>query len=419
MSYSAIVARVRTRPHPNADRLQIGAVNGVQVIVGIDTQDGELGVYFPSDGQLSEVFATANNLVRAKNEDGTYSGGMFDTNRRVRAMNLRGVKSDGFWCPLSYFDFISGAGSVITQEGNTFTEINGIPICNKYVTPQTARAIANRKASSLPKSDTFKFPEHIDTDQYAYVKGFIKPGVIYITEKVHGTSGRYGHVKCTRKATTWREKIVAFFQRMLGFDDTIHDTKYVIGTRRTILQDNASGFYGDESFRRNAVKDITLREGEILYFELVGFTTTGAPIMANHDTTKLPKEYVKRYGPVMRYTYGCNEGECKLFVYRITHHGTELSWNQVVQRCNELGINHVPVLETFIYNGIIEDLDFIVENCTNAESMIDNRHISEGIVLRIESEHGTQFVKNKSWPFKLMEGILKDVPDYVDMEEVS
>lgn len=419
MSYSAIVARVNVRPHPNADRLQIGTVNGIQVIVGIDTQDGELGVYFPFDGQLSEVFATANNLVRVKNEDGTYSGGMFDANRRVRAMNLRGVKSDGFWCPLSYFDFISGVGSVITQEGNTFTEINGIPICNKYVTPQTARAIANRVANTTRKVEEFKFPEHVDTDQYAYVKNTINPGIVYITEKVHGTSGRYGHVEYTRKANTWREKIVAFFQRVLGFDNTIHGTRYVIGTRRTIIQDNASGFYGDESFRRNAVKGITLRDNEILYFELVGFTTTGAPIMANHDTTKLPKEYVKRYGPVMRYTYGCNEGECKLFVYRITQNSVELSWNQVVQRCNELGLKHVPVLETLIYDGNIENLDATVENYTNAESTIDSRHISEGIVLRIESEHGTQFVKNKSWPFKLMEGILKDVPDFIDLEEIS
>ena len=135
MSYSAIVARVNVRPHPNADRLQIGNVNGIQVIVGIDTQDGELGVYFPSDGQLSEEFAAANDLIRRKNEDGTYSGGMFDVNRRVRAMNLRGIKSDGFWCPLDYFNFSAVSASML-KEGDSFTEINGIPICNKYVTPR-------------------------------------------------------------------------------------------------------------------------------------------------------------------------------------------------------------------------------------------------------------------------------------------
>ena len=33
MSYSAIVARVTTSPHPNADRIQLGHVLGQQVIV--------------------------------------------------------------------------------------------------------------------------------------------------------------------------------------------------------------------------------------------------------------------------------------------------------------------------------------------------------------------------------------------------
>jgi hypothetical protein len=38
MSYEAIVARIHTRPHPNADRLQLGTVCGHQVVVGLDTR---------------------------------------------------------------------------------------------------------------------------------------------------------------------------------------------------------------------------------------------------------------------------------------------------------------------------------------------------------------------------------------------
>ena len=52
MTYSAIVAHINTRPFPNADRLLLGTCLGNQVVVGLDTQDGELGVFFNADGQL-------------------------------------------------------------------------------------------------------------------------------------------------------------------------------------------------------------------------------------------------------------------------------------------------------------------------------------------------------------------------------
>ena len=54
--YKAKVVKLSVKPHPNADRLQLGFVQGIQVIVGLDVQEGEAGAYFPCDGQLSEEF---------------------------------------------------------------------------------------------------------------------------------------------------------------------------------------------------------------------------------------------------------------------------------------------------------------------------------------------------------------------------
>jgi hypothetical protein len=59
MSYTAVVTAVQTRPHPGADRLQLGTVAGSQVVVGLETVDGSLGVFFPTDGHL---MCEANNL---------------------------------------------------------------------------------------------------------------------------------------------------------------------------------------------------------------------------------------------------------------------------------------------------------------------------------------------------------------------
>lgn len=434
MGYSAIVARVYVRPHPNADRLQIGDVLGNQVIVGKDTLDGELGIYFPADGQLSVEFATANDLVRRKNEDGTYSGGMFDNNRRVRAMNLRGVKSDGFWCPMSYLDNVvnnqaakysspHGDSFLIVpslNEGDTLTSYVGVTICGKYETPATIRAKAQKQATSAKKLENF--PEHVDSEQFRYAKNEIPSGaLITITEKLHGTSGRYGHVRVARELS-WLEKIAKLFG--VKVQDTEH--KYVIGTRRTVLKDNDTGtsFYGDESFRRNAVHGITLDEGEIIYFELVGYTTTGNLIMAEQDTAKLGKEFVKQYGPRMQYTYGCVLNECKLFVYRITKHGVEYSWSQVQKRCKELGLTTVPTLSVDVYKPIGGlDMQTLLEETVNdlmiGASTLDPTHIREGVVVRVDSEHGTRFLKSKSTDFGILEGYLKEKPDYIDTEEIA
>ena len=61
------------RPHTNADRLQIATFFGNDTCVGLDVVKGEIGIYFPSDLQLSEEFCVANHLCRKK-PDGTPTG---------------------------------------------------------------------------------------------------------------------------------------------------------------------------------------------------------------------------------------------------------------------------------------------------------------------------------------------------------
>ena len=86
------------RQHTNADRLQILRVFEEDVIVGLDTHIGDIGVYFPCDLQLSEKFCEINNLVRKKDENGNNIGGYMDPDKRnVKAIKLRGEKSNGLY----------------------------------------------------------------------------------------------------------------------------------------------------------------------------------------------------------------------------------------------------------------------------------------------------------------------------------
>lgn len=428
--YEAIVCRLENvRKHPNADRIKLADANGFQVVVGLDSQDGDLGVFFPSDGQLSEEMCKANDLV-GYTDPITHErrGGYFPKSRRVRSQNFRGEKSEGYWTPVSAFDFV---GKINLNEGDKFTELNGIPICNKYYTPATLRQMAS--ASTKPRKDNKCFAKHVDTVQIKYVDSIPEGSILYFTEKLHGTSGRVGRV--IEDVPVKRNVLDRILRR------TRTEKKYVtlIGTRNTVLGESATGFYGNEQFRRDSVESFKdkLHKGEVVYYELVGYTTTGSLIMGAQDTSSLKdKTIVKRFGPKMIYKYGQPEGTCGLYVYRITRtdedgNAIDLSWPQVKKRAGELGIKTVPELDDipWVFGEILSadwtetvDMDLVNDYLSNkmeGSSKLDDTHIREGVVMRIENEYGTTFVKSKSFTFGLLEGYLKDSDDYVDLEEAS
>jgi len=52
-------------------------------------------------------------------------------------------------------------------------------------------------------------------------------------------------------------------------------------------------------------------------------------------------------------------------------------------------------------------------------STLDDTHIREGVVVRVEKANGTiKAYKHKSNEFKILEGIMKTSDDYVDAEEI-
>lgn len=442
MSYTAIVCKLyNVRKHPNADRLQLAEANGYTVIVGLDNYEGQLGIYFPCDGQLSEQYASANNLVGyTDTQTGQHAGGFFAKDRRVRALRLRGERSDGYWTTSDTFDFVGYSEFHTLKEGDQFNELNHIPICNKYFTPATLRGMKN-SAQKKNHTNTY-FSKHVETGQFLREDRNIPDGsIIYITEKLHGTSGRFGHVLDEKEKMPWDRKLVNKLLKVLRIKkqlapDTWEDWDYLLGTRNIIMDKYlGQNYYGDEGFRRTSVKDLEGRlfKGEVIYYELVGWTNTGAPIMPPADISVLKdKELQKKYPKQMFYSYGCSSPissdmrpRYDLYVYRITRvtddgHVTELSWPQVKARCEQLGIKHVPQLDGPVIYDRNTMWPKVVEEYSQESSTIDSRHIREGVVLRIETPKGeTYFLKHKSFTFKVLEGMIKEKDDYVDMEEIA
>lgn len=395
MSYSGVVCSITTTKHPNADRLQLGSCLGHTVVVGLDTCTGDIGVYFPPDGQLSEEYCTANGLMKAQ-------GGYMEANRRVRAMKLRGVNSDGLWMPL---DSLALAG--YDAPPSLGIEI-GEPICCRYETPATIRArqqVKQNKGCWIPE---YLFPKHHATlrldkcDERTLSAPCTR---VYVTEKLHGTSHRLGHIKIPHTPSRW-ELFRAFLR---GIPAPIHTMVEVQGTRNTVLDAKDRGW-------RWRYMSYLLAEDELVYGEIVGYEEDSTLVMKTADVAKVP-ELMDQFGPGMKFRYGCKPGENRFYIYRIVQHGLELTWEQMVRRCAQLGLELVPLLD------VVEtkSLEWLMEHCESwAElaSRLDASHMMEGVVVRIESFEGIQVYKHKSFNFKQLEGHTKSDDTYVDMEEI-
>ena len=435
------------KPHSNADRLQIAVIFGASVIVGLDVKAGDLGIYFPIDLQLSEEYCTQNNLVRKKDENGNNIGGYLDPDKRnIRAMKLRGEQSEGLFMPLESLKY---TGATKFEVGNKIDVVNGHEICRKYIPKiqvRQGRAIEGNRTRKHHVPIAPLFAEHADTEQLAYNMEAFKPGdQIEITLKMHGTSGRTGYLPKFQgyKRTFW-DKI---FRRE---GTPIYDWGYVTGTRRCVINDfnDGGGFYGDNAFREPHARffEGKLHKGETVYYEIVGFTNTGAPIMGQVANSKISgKEFTKQYGKITTFSYGCDpkgtdtEPQSAMYVYRMTMVNedgdvVEYSPAQIKERCEQMGIHTVMEFETFVIPQEMRKLDDngdvvnmtageyvlrMVEKYFDGPDPIGKTHVREGVVARILNRSNFAVYKHKNFSFKVLEGIAKDEATAPDMEEAQ
>ena len=462
MAYKAYVVKVENlRPHTNADRLQIATFFGNDTVVGLDVVRGEIGIYFPTDGQLSEEFCQVHDLVRRKDENGNPAGGYLDPDKRnVKAVKLRGEKSDGLFMPISCLVY-TGVNLDDINIGDTIDVVNGHEICKKYIprsnhrTGHYTEGNRTRKAKKINVAPLFV--EHADTEQLAYNLGAFKSGdEIEITLKMHGTSQRTAHLPVFQKYKR------SFFDWICGRPGTpIYDWGYVTGTRRTVLENYEGGYYGSNEFREQHSKffEGKLWKGEEVYYEVVGFTHTGAPIMAECANKKLnDKDFIKQYGETTVFSYGCSptgEGEVKeywddektmpcvvsivpqsdIYVYRMTlttEDGdiVEYTPDFMRYRCEQMGVKTVPVM----WKGTIpqnpgsktdptiepgEWIKNVAERFYDGPDPVGKTHVREGVVVRILNRPKFAAYKHKNFAFKCLEGIVKAEAEAPDMEEAQ
>ena len=442
-----ITVLTNVRKHPNADRLLLADVFGNTVCVSLDYYEGQVGVYFPTDGQLSAEFAEKNNLVRKKDGAGNNIGGYMDPDKRnVTAIRLRGEKSDGLFLPLSALNYCyaHGDASIELRVGDVIDGcVNGHEICQKYI-PRTTKS--TRMSGGGNKTRKHKVPtaplfaEHADTEQLAYNLSAFKPGdEIEITLKMHGTSQRTGYLPVLKG---YKRTLLDRILRREG--KPIYDWGYVSGTRRVVLENYEGGFYGDNQFREQHSKvfEGKLNKGETVYYEVVGFTTSGAPIMASANNAKLrDKEFIKQYGAETIFSYGCSPKEqttfhhgedgmfpitksvvpqSDIYVYRMTMTNedgfvVEYTPDFMRYRCEQMGVKCVPVFwrgfldEPYDWTGdewnAGEMAKYFAEEFYDGPDPIGKTHVREGVVVRIINRPKFCAYKHKNFSFKALSNI--------------
>ena len=322
--YCAYITTIKDiRKHSNADRLQCCTIFGNNVIVDLSYQNGQRVVYFPVDGQLSKEFAEDNKLVRVKDENGNNSGGYLDPDKRnIKALNLRGEKSDGLVLPIKALSKYTDISKL--NDGDKITVLNGHEICRKYIPRGNHRKSYSsikiaKNAKELKKEVSYPFfEEHVDTEQLAYNEKAFKPNdTIYITRKLHGSSFRVSN--CLEFTTTKRNPIL---KKLFHLPDKVTSKfKIISGSRRVVLEDYDGGCYGSNAFRKkyNDFFIDKLPKGMTVYGEIVGWIDENTPIMPKCKNSKVKdKEFSKMYGEETVFTYGCPKGENHAYIYRIT-----------------------------------------------------------------------------------------------------
>lgn len=411
MYYGYITELKGLKKHANADRLQCVEVFGNNVIVDLKYYEGQKVIFFPVDGQLDRKFAEDNGLLISYDDSGNKIGGYMDPQKRnVKAIRLRGEKSEGLVLPIEVLAPYTDVSQL--KVGDRISTLNGVEICKKYIPHKKSHPQRENKPKSKNKSKS-KFPlfkEHTDTEQLAYNQSAFKPGDrCIITLKMHGTSGRTSNsLEVLTKEKKWYHKI-------LGRNpETVRQWKPISGSRRVVLDkfQDGDGYYKSMGFRKKYHDYFAdkLEKGEEIYYEIVGWVDENIPIMGSVKTKD--KEIKKLYGDSMTFTYGCERGENDIYVYRMTMtnedgHVVEYDDWLMRLRCEQMGVKCVPKFEEFTFSTW-EDLMQRVEKYYDGPDPVDPTHCREGVVVRIENREKFKAYKHKNFTFKFVSGLISE-----------
>lgn len=424
-NYRAKVVKLgEPKKHPNADKLQIFTIDYQSIITDLSYKQGDNVIYFPLECVINKgLISYFNGFSDAALNRDKLSKGFFNNQGRVRAVRLRQEASEGFvlklkeltdWLITNNFHFPKWE---LDQE---FDSYNDLLICNKYVPVSRQNNERNPKQKQSVKGISRlvdgQFRLHNDTENLRRnIEKLHLTDIIGIHYKKHGTSFVVGNI-LVNKNLNWKQKILL----KLGVDVNKQHYDIVYSSRKVVKNEyetqNTQGYYDSDIWGVVAeeLRPI-LPKGFTVYGEILGYTATGGVIQSMNG---------------LDYDYGCEKGEHKTYIYRVTQTNedgfvTELTDTQIKDFCKKFELNYA---DTFYYYGTVlnylkeiipnydvEDDDwrttFIkeLETIYNEKDcwMCKNKLPEEGIVVRVNKFFGYEAYKLKS--FKFLEGETKQL----------
>ena len=367
-NYAAKIVNInefRAHSNPEVNKLKVARVDGFDIVVGLDTEPG-LYIYFPVGCAIDSEFLKLNNLFRDSNKNANpeVKPGFFEDNGRVKAIMLRGEKSQGFIIPVSSLNgYISDAVLDIQTKdiGVDFDMVNDKRICRKFIVQQTQKApgTGTRQGKKAKKEkaihlveDQFRF--HVDTILLRKMPNVIKPdSLISVTSKWHGTSGISANL--LQEIPIEEGTLKKLWRKIQRKPEPFKEEYRDVCSSRTVIKDPynnpgvGGGYYGVDIWNiAHEVLKPHLTKGLTLYYEIVGFLPTGGYIQKGYDYGFEPPKEGETF------TYGKHFG---IRIYRITYTNVsgyvfELSARQVQLWCERN--NLLPVIQ--LYYGYAKDL---------------------------------------------------------------
>lgn len=415
-NYLASVIKIQNiRKHSNADRLQCVAIYGNNVITGLTAKENDLYVYFPLESAISGEFLKYTNSFRdSQYNTDILKKGMFEIHGRVKAIRLRGEKSEGYIVPAKEVeDFcknVLGKEFSFSEKhvGVDFDSICEHILLKKYVPAnQRRQTIGNKNTNPKKKKESRlvdeQFHLHPDTAHLKrQIHQIFPEDYIAITNKLHGCNFVVSNV-LTKRRLTFKEKIAKFFKVK------VQETEYglVYSSRKVVKNANFTEqehnhFYDADVWKIVADKIYPhLSQGLSVTGEIVGYTPSGRAIQKNYD-------------------YGCRPGELDFWIFNVTHTSPcgkvyTFSHREMIEFCKKFNFK-TP--ETYFY-GKAKDLfpelnveqhwhdeflkkmmeTYLEKKCT----LCRNDVWAEGVILRKDEPFEWNAYKLKSFNFLLGE----------------
>ncbi len=336
------------KPHGNADSLELAQVYDYDVIVPKNIFEvGNTVIYVPVGSvlgpEIEEILFPEGSKITLHNS-------------RVRAIKIRGVVSQGML--VNPFEArirekiidLAPLGHYLDHD---VAEYLGI---TKYVEPVQSLP---QHMQTNPNANPYKvreFKEYTDIEHGKYYDRVLQDGeMVVITQKLHGTSARYGYfprptVSLLDKARKW-----------LGLLPEWH---FCWGSRRAQIQakpgqshpgfsSEAQGVNFGDVYTKIAVQEnlrFKLPKGYSVYGEIVG------------------------WGIQKGFLYNCGKDEHNFYVYDVMKDGKYLDYKEAVMFCDSYGLNIVPLLYIGPYSKAEVDSKLTVNNIS--------KETAEGVVVK-------------------------------------